>query len=93
MAALEKELGFAQNTIQKWDRTSPSAERVKKVADRFGVSIDYLMTGEEPQKEKPQEVDPLVAMLMDVYNDLSAEDQMVILRQALAFREARKQSE
>lgn len=55
---LEKELGFGNGTIRKWDEQSPSLERVLKVAKHFGVSISEL-TGEE-QKEnltvKPGEV-------------------------------------
>lgn len=31
-----------------------SAETLSKIADYFGVTVDYLLTGEEPeQKEKP----------------------------------------
>lgn len=46
---LEEELGFANGTINKWDTSRPSADRLKAVADYFGVSMEYLMTGEEKQ--------------------------------------------
>lgn len=51
LPALEKELGFGNGTILKWDRSDPAANKLKMVADYFNVTVDYLLTGEE--KEKP----------------------------------------
>ena len=45
---LEKELGFSNGSISKWKNSTPTAERLQKLADYFGVSIQYLMNGEEP---------------------------------------------
>lgn len=43
---LEKKLGFGKGTISKWKgNTAPSADKLQKIADYFGVTIDYLMTG------------------------------------------------
>ena len=50
-AALEEKLGFSNGSISKWKKSSPTPERLKKVADYFGVSVDYLMNGEEPKEE------------------------------------------
>ena len=44
---LEKELGFSNGSISKWKSSTPNPERLKKLADYFGVSVEYLMTGEE----------------------------------------------
>ena len=44
---LEKELGFSNGSISKWKNSTPTAERLQKIADYFGVSVQYLMTGEE----------------------------------------------
>ena len=41
--ALEKELGFGQYTISTWKKCSPTASRLVKVAEYFGVSVDYLL--------------------------------------------------
>lgn len=41
--ALEKELGFGQYTISIWKKCSPTASRLVKVAEYFGVSVDYLL--------------------------------------------------
>lgn len=43
MAALEKELGFGNATIRGWATSDPGASKLKKVADRFGVTVDYLL--------------------------------------------------
>lgn len=41
---LENELGFSNGSISKWKTNVPTPERLKKVADFFGVSIEYLLT-------------------------------------------------
>ncbi|WP_058301725.1 helix-turn-helix domain-containing protein [Gorillibacterium timonense] len=40
---LEKELGFGNGTIYKWEKSSPAVEKLKKVADFFGVTVDYIL--------------------------------------------------
>lgn len=50
---LEKQLGFSNGSISKWKNSTPKVERLQKLADFFGVSVEYLMTGKEDgQKEK-----------------------------------------
>lgn len=46
---LEKELGFSNGSISKWKTSMPKPERLQKIADYFGVSVDYLMTGKEKE--------------------------------------------
>ena len=50
---LEKELGFSNGSISKWKHSTPKYDRLQKIADYFGVTIDYLMTGTEDKKEPP----------------------------------------
>lgn len=40
---LEKELGFGNGTIYKWETASPSTSNVCAVADYFDVSVDFLL--------------------------------------------------
>jgi len=44
-----KDTGVTQSTLSDWKRgrSTPKAENMKKLADYFKVSVDYLMTGEE----------------------------------------------
>ena len=51
LAGLERELEFGQGTIRKWDSSSPSVDKLQKIADYFNVPVDYLL-GNDP-KEKP----------------------------------------
>lgn len=43
IAELERELGFSNSTIRKWGQVSPSVDKIIKVANRFDVSVDYLL--------------------------------------------------
>ncbi|WP_185622100.1 helix-turn-helix domain-containing protein [Listeria booriae] len=36
------ELGFGENLFYKWKTQSPTTDKLQKVADYFGVSLDYL---------------------------------------------------
>lgn len=44
---LEIELGLSNGSISKWKKYSPNAEKVQLLADYFGVTVEYLMTGKE----------------------------------------------
>lgn len=46
-----KETGVTQSTLSDWKRgrSTPKADNMKKIADYFNVSVDYLMTGEEKE--------------------------------------------
>lgn len=50
---LEKELGFSNGSISKWKNSTPNPERLKKLADYFGVTVEYIMTGEDSNPEAP----------------------------------------
>lgn len=43
--SLETALGFANNTIAKWDVNRPSVDRAVAVADFFGVTVEFLTKG------------------------------------------------
>lgn len=51
-----KEAGVTQTALSNWKngRNTPSAPTLQKIADYFGVSIDYLMTGRETEEKEPQ---------------------------------------
>ncbi len=40
---LEQEAGIAANTITRWDENKPSYDKVMRVADVLGVTIDDLV--------------------------------------------------
>lgn len=43
IAKLERELGFGNSTIRGWTNSSPTVEKLKAVADFFGVTVDELL--------------------------------------------------
>ena len=40
---LEMECGIGNGVIARWQNSSPRIENVKKVADYFGVSLEFLL--------------------------------------------------
>ena len=46
VTALETKLGFGKCTIMKWKTSNPTVDKLKKVADYFGVSIEYFLEEE-----------------------------------------------
>ena len=44
IAKLEKETGIGNGTIGRWDKSSPTVDKVKRVAEYFGMSVDELIS-------------------------------------------------
>lgn len=64
---LEVKAGLATNTVNRWDRSSPSVDRVAAVADVLGVSVDELL-GREKKPTPPDERE-----LVRLYRELNRE--------------------
>lgn len=47
LAELERRLDLANGSISKWEKRTPGVDKVQKVADYFGVSVDYLLGRDE----------------------------------------------
>lgn len=62
LIGLERELKLGRGTIRRWDETSPSAEKLQKVADYFGVTTDYLLSRDINAKGKRDILRELDAM-------------------------------
>lgn len=58
LTALEKELEFGRGSLGKLKSGGTSAKRLQKVADYFGVSMSYLMTGESSSDKKESQLNP-----------------------------------
>lgn len=50
-----KATGIAPATVSDWKngKSTPKQDKLKKIADYFGVSLDYLTTGKESETKKP----------------------------------------
>lgn len=52
---LEKDISISNGASSKWAKSTPSGEVLQKLSNYFGVTLDYLITGEEPKEiSKPQ---------------------------------------
>lgn len=43
LASLERKMDFGNGTVRRWGDTTPSGDKLAKVADFFNVSVDYLL--------------------------------------------------
>ena len=48
---VSKATGIAQSTLSDWKsgKTAPKIDKMQKIADYFGVPVEYLMTGKESE--------------------------------------------
>lgn len=94
---LEKELGFSNGSISKWRTSAPTVERLQKLADYFGVSIEYLMFGKDAEpsyylneetRDIAQEVfeNNELRLLFDAARDADPEDIRTIHSMLLALK-------
>lgn len=65
IAEIERIVGFGKSTINKWNASSPSAEKLLKVANFLSVYIEYLLTGKEP-KYKSLDISSLTSYEIDI---------------------------
>ena len=81
-----KETGLTTSTISNWKagRYTPKQDKLQKIADYFGVTINYLMTGEEKEADHNYYLNDETAavaqkifeddrVLFDVYRSLDKE--------------------
>ena len=78
---VSKETGVSQSTLSDWKRgiSTPKQDKLQKIADYFGVSLIYLLTGNETEQknEKPSELNArderdIAKDLDSIMNKLSA---------------------
>ncbi len=79
-----KETGISQTTFSNWKsgRSTPKADALQKIADYFGVTIDYLMTGIE---EPPEKESPLTKRDEKEINDILSNTELLLQQEGLMF--------
>lgn len=66
-----KDIGAAASTFSDWKRGStPRPNRIKDIADYFGVSVEYLMTGKEKSTPVPEDESAIDAALIAMLQTL-----------------------
>lgn len=53
-ADISRATGISNMTLSDWKhgKTTPKQDKLQKIADYFGVSLEYLTTGKEPEFDK-----------------------------------------
>ncbi|MGX7014430.1 helix-turn-helix domain-containing protein [Vagococcus silagei] len=46
LAEVERQTGLSNGSITKWGKSSPSIDKLEKVATFFNVSVDYLLNNQ-----------------------------------------------
>lgn len=70
---LEMNLGYSNGYLAKWRINTPNSDELKRIADYFNVSVDYLLgRTDNPEKNIPNDynVKPKVKILSRKMNDL-----------------------
>lgn len=57
---ISKDTGIAQSVFSSWKRgiSTPKQDKLQTIADYFGVTIEYLMTGKEEPEKKGTKLTP-----------------------------------
>lgn len=80
IAELERKLDFANGSVTKRDKQSPSAERLQKVADYFDVTTDYLLgRTDTPQFTRKDERD-VQKILEEMTQGLNNKNELAFLK-------------
>lgn len=85
--AVEKQLGFGNGAIKRFDTNSPSIDKIVLLSNFLNVSIDYLIYGKEkklPLNDNEQE-------LVDFYNMLPEYGQAKLIGIATGMAEVYKE--
>lgn len=69
---VSKATGIAQSTLSDWKsgKSIPKADKIQKIADYFGVSAEYLMTGKEKEDGPRYYInDETAAIAQDIFEN------------------------
>ena len=97
-ATVSKATGVSTATLTSWKQGKyiPKADKLQKIADYFGVTVEYLMTGEKPHDYYLNPETAAVAQeifenkelraLFSVQKDMDPEDLRALHNMALALK-------
>lgn len=57
MYKVAEEAGISRNNMYKWNKVTPNAESIKKVAKVLNVTTGYLLDGDKDSDSKAKSVD------------------------------------
>lgn len=74
LAELERQAGLSSGSITKWGKSSPSLDKLEKVANILNVSLDYLADREEIEPVEDHKVQTIAAHIDDDVTEEQMED-------------------
>jgi transcriptional regulator with XRE-family HTH domain len=95
---LEQECGLTRGSMAKWDDHAPSPDKVKKVADYFNVSVEYLLYGDPSAGIKKDPIpkdeaeDSETAELREIWSSADENERRDLLEMARMLKSRRKQN-
>ena len=92
-----KATGVSQSSLSDWSKgkSTPKYESMKKIADYFGVSVDYLLGNEEkPVTQKSDELtfDDFTYALHNETKELTEENKQKLLEMAKFFKQQQEKN-
>jgi len=90
------EIGLSRTIGTKWKTTgaTPQGETLSKIADYFGVSVDYLL-GNEPKEKTPAEADvtfdDFTYAMYGEAKELTDEDKNMLLEMARMLKKRQQE--
>ncbi len=97
---LAEGIGVSKSLVSQYlsDQKHPSAEIAKKIADFLGVSLDWLMGGDESLKlnggvvrdHEAQYLAGPVQELVEIFNSLNKKEQKILLDMVRALKRSDK---
>lgn len=77
---LEEKLNFGRNSLYSWKKKTPNGDRLKKVADYFNVTTDYLLgRTDTPQLTRKDERD-VQKILEEMTQGLNNKNELAFLK-------------
>lgn len=87
------ELNIARSTVANWKKTgtTPQAEILQKIADYFGVSVDYLLEKDKSPAEAEDKItfDDFTYAMYNHSADLTDEEKKMLLEMAEFMKKKR----
>lgn len=92
---VSKATGIAQSTLSDWKkgRSIPKTDKMQKIADYFGVSLQYLMTGSNSEPAQPDILDEIDIAFYGDYKALDDEQKAILRDMARTMRRRREEKE
>ena len=91
-----KATGISTGSMTDWKkgRSAPKVDKLKKIADYFGVSVDYLL-GNEPKEKTPAEADvtfdDFTYAMYGEAKELTDEDKNMLLEMARMLKKRQQE--